>query len=407
MEETEKNTGKLPWSQAPALPEKPPGMAYGYVTVENRKATLHEATKEQVEEKVATGEAMEVVVPEFERIAPPSIVEDLWPAVQQREIARRENERKSAFFNVLLFGGITAYAIKTGDHAWQMICLMLVFFGIVPLAQNLIGTARRKYRGQDTFEETRERTLFAFWLGATKTPTSLWCFRALIGIFVIQVLASAIAAGPGNFISGLFGYTMFIGQESIAAAALVKPLGSEPWRLLTCGLVHGGLLHILFNGMAFKSVGQVLERFYGGRMLLLVFFLSVLGGSAASVILMPKTTSLGASGGILGLVGFLLIIGLRFRSQLPADFAKSIIRSVLLMAVIGYVARHFIDNAAHAGGFLTGCLIALPLGKNVQELGNYKEAPWVRWGGMVAEYFLWMAAILTIIRLAIASGIFA
>lgn len=400
-------TQSLPWSEPPALPEKPAGMDYGYVTVEKGKqAVLHEATLEDVKKQVASGDAVEVVMPGLDRIAPPSIVEELWPAVQLRDKDRRARERQNAFFNVLLFGGITIYALKRENNGSQMIFLIFVLFGVVPLIQYVVGAIRRKIYGSDTFEETRERTMFAFWLGAVRTPTTFWGFRALIALFAIQVLTSAIAAGGWGFFNYLIQNIFNLPPETIDAAALVKPLDGQYWRLLTCGLVHGNLLHIFFNGMALKSVGQVLERFYGGRMLLLTFFLSVLGGSIASTVLMPKTISVGASGGILGLVGFLLIVGLRHRKSLPADFAKSIIRSVIFMAALGYFARNYINNAAHAGGFLVGCLIALPLGKNVREIGDYKPAPWVRWGSLVAEYFLWMTAILVIIRLAKASGLF-
>lgn len=406
--ETETADQQLPWSMPPELQHKPVGMEYGYVSIdrEKKQAVLHEATLDDVKEKVATGEAVEVVMPGFARIAPPSIVEELWPAVQIRERGRREGERKSALFNAALFGGITLYAIKSGDHAWQMLFLMFVLFGVVPLVQYVIGAIRRKFHGDATFEENRERTLFGYWLGAVPAPTTRWCFRALIAIFAIQVLASTIATGREQFFASLIKYIFLVGEETITAAALLKPLEGEYWRLLTCGAVHAGLLHILFNGMAFKSVGQILERFYGGRVLLLTFFLSVLGGSIASVTLMPGKPSVGASGGILGLVGFLLVVGLRHRGSLPADFAKSIIRSVLFMVALGFLARDYIDNAAHAGGFVTGCLIALPLGSNVSELGSYKDAPWVRWGGLVAEYFLWMTALLVVIRLVAVSGLF-
>lgn len=399
----------LPWSAPPPLADKPHGMRFGYVSMDaqQRKPVLNECEFQELEAKVTSGEALEVVVPEFEQLAPPSIVRSLWPAVQERERLRREKERQNAFFNFFLFGGITLYSIKSGDRASPIVVLMFVLFGLIPLIQYMIGALRRRLKGGGTFEDMRERTLFAYWLGAGETPATQWCVRGLIAVFAVQVLAPSLAAPDA--LKSVFQHLFIVGEESISAGALVKPLvrDGELWRLLTCGLLHGGLLHIGFNGMAFANVGAVLERFYGSAVLLIAFLFSVLGGSIASQILMPDKASLGASGGILGLVGFLLVIGLRFRGALPADFAKSIIRSVLFMAALGFLAKEFIDNAAHAGGFLVGCAVALPLvlGGDVQELGRYQAGQWLRRGGWAAAALLGLAAIWVVLRLIAASGI--
>ena len=404
----DENKTDLPWSEPPELSEKPAGMRYGYVAVDprERKPVLYECTREELPDKVASGDAVEVVVPEFERLAPPSIVESLWPAVQERERRRRDRERQSALFNFVLFGAIALYSFKSKDPAWQIVLIVFVLFGLIPLVQQGIGAVRRRLKGGATFEETRERTLFGYWLGAGDVSVTHWCVRILVGIFAVQVLVSAIASG--SFPMSLLQSVFFVGPESIDAGALVKPLvrEGEVWRLVTCGLLHGGLLHIGFNGMAFANVGAVLERFYGPAVLMLTFFLSVLGGSLASQFLTPDTSSLGASGGILGLVGFLLVIGLRHRHRLPADFAKSIIRSVLFMAALGFLAKDYIDNAAHAGGFLVGCLIALPIVGDIGQLGRYRAGAVLRNCAWAAVVILGIAGLWVVIRLVALSGLF-
>ena len=395
----------VPWAEAPQLVPKPEGMQYGYVALEGTRPVLHECTQEQLEERVASGEAVEVVVPEFDGIAPPSIVEELWPAVLERERRRRERERQAAFVNVLIFGGISLYAIQSRDPWWQIVLIMFVLFGVVPLLQYLIGALRRRVSGEGNFEETRERTLFGYWLGAGEVTTTTWCVRVLVGVFALQVLS--VSVGTGNLIGRILANAFVLPLDPlIHSGALVKPLGGEWWRLLTCGLLHGGLLHIGFNGMAFKAVGEILERFYGGAVMVLTFFLSVLGGSIASVLLMPGKPSVGASGGILGLVGFLLVVGVRHRESLPADFAKSIIRSVLFMAALGVLARDYIDNAAHAGGFLVGCLIALPLSREVSEIGRFREGKLVRSLSWVAIGSMGLATLWVVFQLLAAAGNF-
>jgi membrane associated rhomboid family serine protease len=69
---------------------------------------------------------------------------------------------------------------------------------------------------------------------------------------------------------------------------------------------------------------------------------------------MPNSTSVGASGGIMGLVGFLAVIGYRRKEVLPAGFFKSILINICFIGVIGLVGFAVIDNAAHLGGLVAG-----------------------------------------------------
>jgi membrane associated rhomboid family serine protease len=56
--------------------------------------------------------------------------------------------------------------------------------------------------------------------------------------------------------------------------------------------------------------------------LCLIFLLSALCGSFFSLFLLPNTTSAGASGGLMGLVGFLAMMGYRRKEKLPRGFFK-------------------------------------------------------------------------------------
>lgn len=73
-----------------------------------------------------------------------------------------------------------------------------------------------------------------------------------------------------------------------------------------------------------------------------------------SLFLMPNINSIGASGGVMGLIGYLAIYGYRRKRQLPPGFLKNILVNVGLIAAMGVIAYQFIDNAAHLGGFLVG-----------------------------------------------------
>lgn len=143
--------------------------------------------------------------------------------------------------------------------------------------------------------------------------------------------------------------------------ALVVAQG-EWFRIFTAALLHGGVMHILFNSIGLFAAGRLLEPFIGWPWFLGLFVIGALGGGLASITYNPPNiVAVGASGAIMGLFGFFLTIALRF----PAgDIRKSFVSSslgalipsllpALLPAVTG--GQGFsIDYAAHGGGALAG-----------------------------------------------------
>lgn len=151
-------------------------------------------------------------------------------------------------------------------------------------------------------------------------------------------------------------------EESIIAAGFVKPdfiEKGEYWRILTGGALHGGLLHIYFNSQALYGFGSLMEFLTDRAHIAVVFLLAVLGGGLLSLIFMPAATSIGASGGIMGLIGYMSVYAYRRRAQLPPDFLKNMLINVGFIAAFGVIAYQLIDNFAHLGGFLVGAIYGL------------------------------------------------
>jgi len=69
-------------------------------------------------------------------------------------------------------------------------------------------------------------------------------------------------------------------------------------------------------------------------------------------------TSVGISGAVSGLLGFLLVFESLHRPLVPSPARKNLVAMLIIMAVIGGLGFRFIDNAAHAGGLLTGAAYA-------------------------------------------------
>lgn len=144
----------------------------------------------------------------------------------------------------------------------------------------------------------------------------------------------------------------------LAAAALVKSaVVAEPWRLLTAAMLHGSILHILMNAITMLSLGVLMERGAHRHLLVPVWLAGALAGSLLSWAGTPAT-SVGASGGIMAVFSFLLVMGYRCRARLPPDFSSSLVRGLVMIGMLGLLAWGVIDNAAHLGGVLAGAAIA-------------------------------------------------
>ena len=130
----------------------------------------------------------------------------------------------------------------------------------------------------------------------------------------------------------------------------------EYWRLWTVTLLHGDLLHLLFNMYALWLCGPIVERWYG-RVRFAGFYLAcAAGGSAASFVFGGDIPAVGASGAIFGLFGILLAAG---RLHHPVDRqSRALVGQlgmlILINLVFGFASGGRIDNAAHIGGLVAG-----------------------------------------------------
>ncbi len=152
-------------------------------------------------------------------------------------------------------------------------------------------------------------------------------------------------------------------DHSVASAGIVKPAiwQGEIWRLLTGTLLHANMLHFLFNAMALLGLGKLVEVLTHRAYTTTVFVLTALVGSICSLLWLPAKPSVGASGGILGLLGFLIVFGYTRRYLLPPGFLRGLLRSVAYIVAIGLLAYNVIDNAAHLGGLLSGLVLGMAL----------------------------------------------
>jgi membrane associated rhomboid family serine protease len=215
--------------------------------------------------------------------------------------------------------------------------LMFLIFAFIPWYQ-----ARKRLRDFEHWSASDVAAAvpalrFETWLANQKAPVT----RLMFGLIALVGLAQML---PG---------------DSLRAAALIKPAyhGGEWWRLFTAPLLHGNLIHFMMNAAALLYLGKRMEVFARWPHLPLVFlFAACVGGEASARFL--TATSVGASGGLMGWLGFLLVFESLHGSLVPRSSRRRLLAGVLLTALIGLVGYRFIDNAAHAGGLLAGMLYA-------------------------------------------------
>ncbi|MGE3467362.1 MAG: rhomboid family intramembrane serine protease [Pyrinomonadaceae bacterium] len=176
-------------------------------------------------------------------------------------------------------------------------------------------------------------------------------------------------------------------DASVTAAGFVKPVffnDHEYWRILTGATLHGSVAHILMNSYAFYSFGKIFEMLTNRAHLAIVFLLSALGGGVLSLIFAPDGTSVGASGGILGLVSYLAVYAFRRRQFVSHEFRKSLLINIGFILVFGLVLYRIIDNYGHIGGLIVGAVYGVVQIPSDQYVDPRTAAPAVEAAGLAS-----------------------
>jgi len=204
-------------------------------------------------------------------------------------------------------------------------------------------------------------------------------FLALFGAFFIAETLMGGAANIGVLIALGANYGSFVDR-------------GEFWRLVTANFLHGGFMHIFVNGYSFYILGRFVERIYGRTRLSLVFLCTAI--LAAFVSWQANgVVSVGASGGITGLLGLLTAFTLRYREKLDPRFRSNFLSNLLFIVGINVFISLMdprIDNWAHAGGFAAGLVFGLVFFPAVLFQRN-STVPYLRWGAY-AGVFVVLAA---------------
>lgn len=231
-----------------------------------------------------------------------------------------------------------------------------------PSPETVSGTERRDENDHRKLEDFRKALLEQ----TSRPVVTFLVVLANVAVFVWMVQQGVSPVSPTPL-------------EIINWGANYGPLtlNGEEWRLFACMFLHIGLIHLGMNMMALWNLGRILERLVGPTGFLLLYLISGLAGSLASVYWSPMNPSAGASGAIFGVAGAWLGLSWKLRRTLPKAFLKSarfLMWNVIVLFVgfnlLNYFYQPMIDNSAHLAGLLSGVVCGLILAEPLPNPGR-------------------------------------
>jgi membrane associated rhomboid family serine protease len=334
----------------PALP-KPDNAPYGYV-----HGGAHPSTREQLEARLREGRPTPLVwTPETDGLVPPWQVPYLFQAYRAHGL---RHSRKVALTWLAVSLALLAWAAWYGPFVFVNGFVLFGFLAASLSFYSLLEWLRvRRLTPAKLDVEVRERRSRL----PPRPGPARWT-QILSGGIALVMLVQAVAAVAVKHRS-----PVLMGGEanvpSIEAAGVVFEairVHHQYWRLLTGVYLHDGMLHFGFNLIGILALGRFLESFAHRVYVPLVFLLTALVASSCSYAFSQYShveASVGASGGLMGLFGFLAALARIRRDRLPPGFGRAILTDIAVIAAMGILGAGYVDNYAHAGGFLSGAAL--------------------------------------------------
>ena len=234
-----------------------------------------------------------------------------------------------------------------------------------------INTASRTMRSQMSYQKALSQYRSVH--GLSRISWVTWgVVTGTIIIWCVTAYQFALATGAHNaydIIAAVMNNAINIqDKDNNALSSVLIAFGAKDndlilqgqyWRFVTPIFLHANLLHVGLNMLNLAVLGVFLERLVGHMRFLLIYVTTGIVSIIASFYFMPQEISVGASGAIFGLVGAYSVFVLMHRRA----FRKGGIPALLwlIIVIVGNLSIGFfvpnVDNYAHLGGLLSGCLL--------------------------------------------------
>lgn len=167
-----------------------------------------------------------------------------------------------------------------------------------------------------------------------------------IAVFILQTLTDSGSVGRG------------IGGDIAARGWLDAPdvAAGDWWRIVTSAFLHAGIMHLGFNMIALWFLGTAFESYVGPLRFGVIYLGSVLWGSAGALLFAPLSPTVGASGGVFGLMAAILVLQRQRGVSILGDVGLWLgINLVITFTLPG------ISIGGHLGGIVGGAAAAFAL----------------------------------------------
>jgi len=214
-------------------------------------------------------------------------------------------------------------------------------------------------------------------------PSPVPVSSAILGVNILFFVAIVAMDGP----QALMRPSLEV-MRNLGAMVPILFYEGEYWRVITCGYLHFGIIHIGFNMLVLSQVGPMLEEEIGAARFFTVYTVSLAGGVFLGLVIRGPVAIhvAGASGALFGLVGFGAAYA-HSRGRGMVDVRNFFLRWAFYVFLIGFFIRA--DNWGHLGGFMSGGV----LGFLVERQGIHR-----------ARFtFVWIAAMYCCLALTLAA----
>lgn len=183
----------------------------------------------------------------------------------------------------------------------------------------------------------------------------------IIAIINILAFIANIAVGGGSFFGLLLSGGGYVKEYGEASFALITEQG-QWWRLLTCGYLHMGVIHLVGNMAALEIIGTKVERKIGSVRMLLIYNLGTMLTAFLWCLIFPKGQIIGASLGIFVLLGMVCAWLWKGNEKQRVNLSTAEKRYLVIYVIVGcFLGIGTI--VVHAIGFAVGALLGFVMTK--------------------------------------------
>jgi rhomboid protease GluP len=202
---------------------------------------------------------------------------------------------------------------------------------------------------------------------STRPVATLVLLAVLVAVFAVELLLGGSESVPVlNALGGL-------NHDAVSSG--------QVWRIVSHSFLHASFVHIGLNGWVLYVVGQRVEQMLGTARTIVFYTVAVVGGGVMAFFTSSAVVTVGASGGLFGLLAAESIFVFTSRSHLLPPLVRAARQRgavINLLLNLGISLQPNVSLSAHAGGAIVGAgLMLLGFAPHAED-ATTKAPPFVR-----------------------------